>query len=143
MNIHDLRDAQARYENRIEEIIEKRKKLHKLRASFINYFDIHRVNTMDINDYVAGVELPKIGYNFCYTLERKLDGLGRISGSSAPKFGIYFGKRGKNSQNWIFRCKGRHDSATTKYATHSAPKVATIPLQSTPLIPLQSTPLYC
>src|SRR5690606_37863223 len=29
------------------------------------------------------------------TLERKLDGLGRISGSPAPKFGVYFGKRGK------------------------------------------------
>lgn len=33
---------------------------------------------------------------------------------------------------WIFRCKGRHDSAT---------KCTRIPLQSTPPIPLQSTPL--
>jgi len=42
---------------------------------------------------------------------------------------------------WIFRCKGRHDS-DTKYATHSATKVATIPLERSPLIPEQSTPLY-
>jgi len=54
---------------------------------------------MDIDDYVAGVNLPNTGYNFCYTLERKLDGLGRISGSPAPKFGVYYGKRGKKSGN--------------------------------------------
>jgi Domain of unknown function (DUF3883) len=97
MNIHELREAQVRYQNKIEEIVEARKELHKLRNSFVNFFDINKVKSMEINDYVAGVELPKKGYNFCYTLERKLDGLGRISGSSAPKFGIYFGKRGKKS----------------------------------------------
>ena len=44
-------------------------------------------------------------------------------------------------ENWIFRCKGRHDS-DTKYATHSTTKVARIPLERSPLIPEQSTPLY-
>jgi hypothetical protein len=38
------------------------------------------------------------------------------------------------SPKWIFRCKGRHDS-DTKYATHSATKVARIPLERSPLIP--------
>lgn len=54
---------------------------------------------MAIDDYAAGVSRPEKGFNFCYTLERKLDGLGRISGSPAPKFGVYFGKRGKNSRD--------------------------------------------
>jgi hypothetical protein len=41
---------------------------------------------------------------------------------------------------WIFRSIVRHDSAA-KYATHSAGKVASVPLERLPLIPLQSTPL--
>jgi hypothetical protein len=99
MNIHDLRQAQVRFENRMEETIEARKELHQLRASFVKFFSRKRISTMDIDDYVAGVDLPKTGYNFCYTLERKLDGLGRISGSPAPKFGVYYGKRGKKTED--------------------------------------------
>lgn len=99
MNIHDLRQAQVRFENRMEETIEARKELHQLRASFVKFFSRKRISTMDIDDYVAGVDLPTAGYNFCYTLERKLDGLGRISGSPAPKFGVYYGKRGKKSED--------------------------------------------
>lgn len=99
MNIHDLRQAQVRFENRMEETIEARKELHQLRASFVKFFSRKRISTMDIDDYVAGVDLPTTGYNFCYTLERKLDGLGRISGSPAPKFGVYYGKRGKKTED--------------------------------------------
>ena len=98
MNLHDLRQSQMRFENRMEETIEARKELHQLRASFVKFFSRKRISTMGIDDYVAGVDLPTTGYNFCYTLERKLDGLGRISGSPAPKFGVYYGKRGKKSE---------------------------------------------
>lgn len=97
MNIHDLRKAQVHYENEIEDIKSERKELHKLRSSFVEYFSRDRIQTMQINDFVLGVEKPKKGFNFCYTLERDLDGLGRILNSPAPKFGVYFGKRGKNS----------------------------------------------
>lgn len=97
MNIHDLREAQVRFENRMENAIEARKELHLLRSSFVKFFNRKRISTMQIDDYAAGVDLPKKGYNFCYTLERELDGLGRISGSPAPKFGVYFGKRGKKT----------------------------------------------
>lgn len=83
----------------MEETIEARKELHQLRASFVKFFSRKRISTMDIDDYVAGVDLPTTGYNFCYTLERKLDGLGRISGSPAPKFGVYYGKRGKKTED--------------------------------------------
>lgn len=99
MNIYDLRQAQVRFENRMEETIKARKELHQLRASFVSFFNRKRILTMDIDDYVAGVDLPTTGYNFCYTLERKLDGLGRISGSPASKFGVYYGKRGKKSED--------------------------------------------
>lgn len=45
-----------------------------------------------------------------------------------------------SGKSWIFRSIVRHDSAA-KYATHSAGKVASVPLERLPLIPLQSTPL--
>ena len=59
-----------------------------------------------------------------------------MNSTISPTFYIIKGKY-KNTNNtlnvnWIFRCKGRHDSAT---------KCTTIPLQSTPPIPLESTPL--
>lgn len=62
MNIHELRQAQVRFENRMEETIEARKELHQLRASFVNFFSRKRILTMDIDYYVAGVDLPTTGY---------------------------------------------------------------------------------
>ena len=99
MNILDLRQAQIRFENRIESIIKSKKELYKLRSSFVKYFNNKRLSEMKIDDYVAGVPLPKTGYNFCYTLERKLDGLGRISGAYATMFGVYYGKWGESSSD--------------------------------------------
>lgn len=102
MNIHDLRQAQVRYENRINDITVERKELHQLRASFVKFFSRNRISTMHINDYVAGVDLPTTGYNFCYGIERQLDGLGRIIGATAFKFGVYFG-RTKSDENYEYR----------------------------------------
>ena len=91
MNIHDLREAQVRYDNRKNEILKSREDLYKLRTSFTRYFNHNKIRGMKIDDYVAGVDLPKKGYNFCYALERQLDGLGRIIGATAFKFGVYYG----------------------------------------------------
>lgn len=44
------------------------------------------------------------------------------------QFSLNYVKNILPANKWIFRCKGRHDS-DTKYATHSATKVATIPLE--------------
>jgi len=102
MNIHDLREAQARYENRVEEVLNSREELYQLRASFARYFNRNRIGTMAIDDYVAGVDLPERGFNFCYGLERQLDGLGRIIGATAFKFGVYFG-RTKTDDTYEYR----------------------------------------
>lgn len=102
MNIHDLREAQVRYENRIEQILEGREKLYQLRSAFVRYFNRNRIRTMQINDYVAGVDLPERGFNFCYALERQLDGLGRIIGATAFKFGVYYG-RTRSDENYEYR----------------------------------------
>src|SRR6185437_5985718 len=92
MNIDDLREAQARFENQKNQILKDRKELYKLRSSFVKYFDRKRIRAMKIDDYVIGFGKPAKGFNFCYALERQLDGLGRILGSTAFKFGIYYGR---------------------------------------------------
>lgn len=102
MNIHDLREAQMRYERRIDKVLETREPLYDLRSSFIRYFNRNRIKTMKIDDYASGIDLPKKGFNFCYTLEHKLDGLGRIIGATAFKFGVYYG-RIKSDDNYEYR----------------------------------------
>ena len=102
MNIHELREAQVRFENRMDEILSNRKPLHNLRSQFVNYFNPKRISTMEINDYVIGVGAAEKGFNFCYALERQLDSLGRMLGATAFKFGVYYG-RTKSEENYEYR----------------------------------------
>lgn len=102
MNISDLREAQVRYHNRIDRVSQNREELYQVRDSFTKFFNRNKIRRMNIDDYVAGVELPENGYNFCYTLERQLDGLGRIIGATAFKFGVYYG-RTKSDENYEYR----------------------------------------
>lgn len=92
MNIHQLREAQARYENELDTIKKIRKPLYALRSSFVKHFNENEIIKMPINDYVIGVPHLPDSFNFCYGLERRLDGLGRIIGATAFKFGIYYGR---------------------------------------------------
>ena len=109
MNIHDLREAQIRYESRIEDILESWKELYHLRSSFVRYFNHGRIRTMRINSYVLGLALPKRGFNFCYTLERELEDLGRITGATAFKFGVYYG-RTKSEEDYKYRFAQKYGS---------------------------------
>ncbi len=84
MNIHDLRQAQSDFY--ATEIIAKRKSLHKLRQAFVKDFNPLYLAQMNIDDFVVG----KRGATFCNRLERELDGLGRLLGSTAIKFGVYY-----------------------------------------------------
>jgi len=90
MNIHQLREAQVSFENRMDEVIQGREPLHQLRDRFVQYFTPACINAMRIQDYALGYARPATGFNFCYGLERQLDGLGRTLGATASKFGIYF-----------------------------------------------------
>lgn len=98
MNLHDLRQAQANFAIRLDEIIENRKSLYKKREAFTKYFNIEKINKMGIDEYVIG----KGEHTFCRRIERDLDGLGRIIGSTAFKFGVYHG-RTKNDAKDIYR----------------------------------------
>lgn len=102
MNIHDLRSAQVHFESQIESVLKAKEDLYKLRNSFASYYSNQRILDMPLDHYALGNDLPKTGYNFCYTIERQLDGLGRIIGATSFKFGIYFGKT-KSDQNYKYR----------------------------------------
>lgn len=57
---------------------------------------------MPIEHYALGNDLPKEGFHFCHTIERRLDGLGRVTGSTSNKFGVYFG-RTKSDAEYRYR----------------------------------------
>jgi hypothetical protein len=75
----------------MDDILKDRKKIYKLRDSFAKHYNNENILKMKIYDYVISHENTSNNYNFCYTLERKLDKLGGIIGATALKFGIYFG----------------------------------------------------
>jgi hypothetical protein len=88
MNIHDLRQAQADFTKRIDGILDGRKELYNKRTAFTKLFNTNKIAKMGIDDFVIGVGEN----NFCRRIERDLDGLGRIIGSTAFKFGVYYGR---------------------------------------------------
>lgn len=92
MNIHELREAQVHFESQIDTVLKAKDTLYKLRDSFVNYYTYARIDSMPMEHFALGNDQPKKGYNFCYTIERKLDGLGRIIGATAFKFGVYYGR---------------------------------------------------
>lgn len=64
--------------------------LEDLREEFVNSFPVDFIrNNMTIEEYAEGHEDRD---NFCYRVERKLNGLGSARGGTAKKFGIYYSK---------------------------------------------------
>lgn len=98
MNLHDLRQAQANFASQYDKIFEERKNLFKKRDAFVKNFNLQKIEMMHIDEYVLGIKKDA----FCRIIERNLDGLGRITGSNAFKFGIYFGKT-KQDPEVIYR----------------------------------------
>lgn len=98
MNIHDLRQAQADFTKRIDDILEGRKSLYKKRDAFTRHFTSKKIALLGIDEYVIGMDEN----TFCRKIERDLDGLGRIIGATAFKFGVYFGKT-ESDPNFIYR----------------------------------------
>lgn len=94
----DLREAQLFFEDQIPLIEDGRRQFHDLRQAFVNYYTLRRIRTMPLDTYAIGNNLPDDGYNFCYTIERELDKLGRTIGANAFKFGVYFGRTKSDSE---------------------------------------------
>lgn len=96
MNIHELRKAQAIFEPQIKYLQTQLDELHAYRKKTVRYFSPVKILSMSDTEYSLGYEHQVGDMNFCYALERKLDGLGRMTGSTAIKFGVYYGQRNKD-----------------------------------------------
>ena len=64
--------------------------LEKSRKIFVKDYSLKKLTKLKLDDYVIG-HGPE-NKSFCYRIECELDGLGRIRGARADKFGVYFGK---------------------------------------------------
>jgi len=91
MNIQELRETQAKFQILIDNLLENKKSIYKLRDDFAKYYTETRILNMPIDTYVLGKSHTDVKFHFCYTIERSLDRLGRIVGSTAFKFGVYYG----------------------------------------------------
>lgn len=98
MSEHNLKEAQARFETRINELLNNRKKLYALREKFVKKFTPEFIKDMPIELYAIGNKDAGRGENFCYILERKLGDLGSIVGATAFKFGVYYGKTSSDAE---------------------------------------------
>lgn len=94
MNYAELEEAKATF--RYKEIEQERKAFYNKRLDFVKYFNPKKILCMSIDEYVIGKSKFKTGRNFCYEIERTLDKLGRILGSTSVKFGVYYSSSSSN-----------------------------------------------
>lgn len=88
----DLEEFKIRHHSNLDDYFKKRAEALKFRDEFVDYFNLDKIRQMSIEEYALGYKESNQNMNFCYGLERKLDGLGRITGSTSSKFGVYNGK---------------------------------------------------
>jgi hypothetical protein len=82
---------------------------HRQREEFVRQYPSKRLSTLRMDDYVIGL-VPHRGY--CYWAESKTKKWASIQGGTAQKFGIYFGKWGKQSKR-RYRFKPSYGDAST------------------------------
>jgi len=75
-----------------------------LRRQFVSDFPRSKIQSLKLDDYVIGKGASN--RSFCYRIEREMDILGRITGATAFKFGVYFG-RIKNDASHKYRFRPR------------------------------------
>ena len=88
MNYTELHDAISKFP--VEEIMKERKPLYAARSRFVKAFSRENIESMTVDEYIEGKGNKD---TFCYGLERTLDGLGRITGATSSKFGVYYSKK--------------------------------------------------
>jgi len=91
IDVDELRSRQAEFEGTRQDFKKEIKKVEAERKQFIKKFKPDKLAQLELKDYVVG---HKNKDTFCYWLETKLMGLGKIKGGSPAdkKFGIYYGK---------------------------------------------------
>ena len=95
MKITELRDYQIEFEKIRADFNSEFKEINGLRKKFTSDYSTSRIRTLTLDEYVTG----KGGQTFCNRIENDLNEWGNIHGSFATKFGVYYGKFGKNSKS--------------------------------------------
>jgi len=110
MDIDDLRIKQAEFEGDRQENKKRNVGLEKKRIRFTKLFPEEKIKSLKIDDYVSG---KRNRNSFCNYLETGLRELGEIHGSTAIKFGIYYGivKKDKTPK---YRFKAVHGKTDTQ-----------------------------
>ena len=90
MNQREFQEAKDTFQ--YTRILDSRKPFHKLRKEFVKYFSLDKIAKMKIDEFVQGKQNRE---SFCYGLERTLDPLGKITGSTCDKFGVYYSDKCK------------------------------------------------
>jgi hypothetical protein len=87
------------------------------RGEFLESFPIRRLNRLKMDDYVIGLQRP----TFCDRVEVKTRPWAVIQGSTAIKFGIYFGAtKSDSSKQYRFAKKFGDDTTTAFRAVRAA-----------------------
>lgn len=69
-----------------------------LRKEFLERFPVKSLETITLEQYALGLD-DTYKDSFCYWIETRLQMFGDIHGSTAAKFGVYYGKRGDDTEN--------------------------------------------
>jgi hypothetical protein len=91
MNKEELRIKQAAFEGNRQGFAKTHKALEKLRLKFIAKFSLDELRNMPVEKYALQKGKAESKDTFCYWIETALKELGNIKGSTAFKFGIYYG----------------------------------------------------
>ena len=94
MKISELREYQVEFEKSRIEINSEFKELFKLVDEFKKDYPVETILNFKLDDYVTGKGSP----SFCNRLENELNDWGNIHGSTAKKFGVYYGVDGNDKK---------------------------------------------
>jgi hypothetical protein len=86
----EIRVLQAKFEPQRQADQSYYRELEKLRREFVSKFPPSRIPLLSLDEYVEGKGSKA---SFCYWVEWKTSELGRIQGSNASKFGVFFDKK--------------------------------------------------
>ena len=95
MQISELREYQLEFEKFRKDINSVFKRLSKLVGKFKNDYPPEKISSLKLDDFVSGKGDPT---TFCNRIENELNDWGNIHGSTAKKFGIYYGVDGDDKQ---------------------------------------------
>jgi len=94
VQVYELREYQIEFEKFRTDINLEFKGLFKLLDKFKKDYTVENILSLSLNDFVTGKGTP----TFCNRIENELNAWGNIHGSTAKKFGIYYGVDGNNKE---------------------------------------------